>query len=347
LSSGAKISVVMPTLNSGHHIARAIKSLAAQTFEGAELIVVDSCSTDDTINEVNSHRSDSLPIQILSVPDCPYAQAINLGIGAAMGGFVAFCDSDDYMAPEMMSNMHEAAMKSNSDIVVCDFDMAYPEKTVGSFAQLSDGSFEPIGSGVVDYYYRFGAAPKPNNYLWSRLYRRDFLSKCGLRFPNTIFSGDHIFNLSLLFERPKIAHVGKSLYCYVQHEDSAMRKHVRCSNHGQLFLGAFCSAAQMLEGRSQEIVQPILAIYAFSRIKSILFYAWQAKLPEAETLAALQTFTSNKLAKESLAMCLDKNYIGCYCRMHGFSDEFENILRSMLNACMGNGAMPDMSEVFA
>ena len=347
MSGGAKISVVMPTLNSGRYIARALKSLAAQTFEGAELIVVDSCSTDNTIDDIHSHSSVSLPIQILSVPDCPYAQAINLGIDAAQGDFVAFCDSDDYVVPDMLSTMFDAAMKSNSDIAVCDFDMIYPERTIESFARLSNDIFEPVGSGIAEYYYRFGAAPKPNNYLWSKLYRRNFLSKCGLRFPNTIFSGDHLFNLSMLFNGPKIIHVGKSLYCYVQHNDSAMRKHVRCSNHGQIFLGAFCSAAQMLEGRDKKIVEPILAIYAYTRIKSILFYAWQAKLPEAETSAAIKTFTSNELARKSLAMCLDKNYIGHYCQMHCFSDESKDTLRSMLKVCIDNGPMPDMSKVFA
>jgi hypothetical protein len=112
-------------------------------------------------------------------------------------------------------------------------------------------------------------------------------------------------------------------------------------------LEAFRSAAQMFEGEDKKIAESILAIYAYTRIKSILFYAWQAKLPQAETSTAIKTFTSDEQARESLAICLDKNYIGHYCRMHGFSDESESMLRSMLNACVGNGAMPDMSGEFA
>jgi len=251
------------------------------------------------------------------------------------------------MKPEMLSVLYDAATTANSDITVCDFDMAYPEKTIEYFAQLSNGIFEPIASGIVEYYYKFGAAPKPNNYLWSRLYRREFLLNSGIRLPDTRYSEDHLFNLSLLLKNPKIAHVGKSLYRYVQHEDSAMRKHVRASNHGQIFLEAFLNAAKILDGQDSEIVEPILAIYAYTRIKSILFYAWQAKLPEAETTAAIKTFTSNELARESLAVCLHNNYIGHYCKMHGISDESKNTLHSMLNACIGNGEMPDMSKVFA
>jgi len=351
MSSGAIISVVMPTLDSGQRIARALESIARQTFKGSwpmELIVVDSGSTDDTLVAVRSFAArQEMATKIISAPDCPPSLARNFGIESASGDYIAFCDSDDSMKPDMLSDMHGAAILDNADITVCDFDMAYPEKTIERFSQLADGHFQPAGNGICDYYYKFGAAPKPNNYVWSRLYRRKFLLNAGLRFPNTRYSEDHLFNLSLLFRNPKITHVGRSLYTYVQHNDSAMRKHVRCSNHGQIFLEAFLYAAQMLNDQDEEIVEPILSIYAFTRIKSILFYAWQAKLPESETSAAVKTFTSNECARECLAKCLHNNYIGHYCQMHGLSRESENTLRSMLNACIVNGAMPDMSRVFA
>jgi len=343
----------MPTLNSGQRIVRALESIAGQTFKDSglvELIVVDSGSVDDTLAAVHSfatHQSSKMATKILPAPDCPPSLARNFGIESASGDYIAFCDSDDYMKPKMLSAMYGAAILVNADITVCDFDMAYPENTIERFSQLSDGDFQIIGTEICDYYYKFGAAPKPNNYLWSRLYRREFMLNSGIRLPNTRYSEDHLFNLSLLFKNPKIAHVGKSLYCYVQHSDSAMRKHVRQANHGQLFLEAFLNAAQTLDCQDKEIVEPVLAIYAYTRIKSILFYAWQARLPEAETSAAISTFTSNECARNRLAMCLDKNYIGHYCRLHEIPHESENILRSMLSACIGNGEIPDMSKVFA
>jgi len=351
LSGVAKISVVMPTLDSGQHVAHALESIAKQTFKVSwpmELIVVDSGSTDDTLTTVRSFAArQEMATKIISAPDCPPSLARNRGIESASGDYIAFCDSDDSMEPDMLSALHGAAILANADITVCDFDMAYLENTIEHFSQLSDGHFQPTGSGICEYYYKFGAAPKPNNYVWSRLYRRKFLLNAGLRFPDTRYSEDHLFNLSLLFKNPKITHVGRSLYTYVQHNDSAMRKHVRASNHGQLFLEAFLNAAKILDGYDSEIVEPILTIYAYTRVKSILFYAWQAKLSEAETLAAIKTFTSNECARECLATCLHNNYIGHYCQMHGLSCESENILRSMLNACIGNSAMPDMSRVFA
>jgi len=353
LSSGAKISIVMPTLDSGQHVARALESIAGQTFKNSwpmELIVVDSGSKDNTLQALRSfsaHQQGKMATIIVNSPVASPSFQRNLGIESASGDYIAFCDSDDCMKPDMLSALHDAATTTNSDIAVCDFDMAYPERTIEGFSQLSNGYFQPAGSGICDYYYKFGAAPKPNNYVWSRLYRREFLLNTGLRFPDTRYSEDHLFNLSLLFKGPRIAHIGKSLYCYVQHNDSLTRKNVGKANHGQLFLDAFLCAAQAINCQDKEIVEPILAIYAYTRIKSILFYAWLARLPEAETSAAIETFTSNEPARKSLAMCLHNNYIGHYCQMHGLLGESENILRSMLNACINNGKMPDMSREFA
>ena len=343
-----KLSVVMPTLNSGRKIKGAIDSLAAQTIKDAELIVVDSGSKDDTIDILNTYKHDDMPvIRILSAPDCSPALARNVGIKNAVGDYIAFCDSDDIMKPDMLTAIYSAAVRTSADITVCDFDMLYPERTIKCFSKLSNDEFNPSANGIVDYYFRFSAAPKPNNYVWSRLYGRDFLKRCGVLFPNTRYSEDNLFNLSLLLKEPKITHIGQSLYSYVQHDDSAMRTHIRCINHGLLFLESFRNAADLLRCEDESISEPILAIYAFTRVRSILFYAWQAGLHESDSSSAVAVFTADETVKSYISICLDKDYIGRYCRLHSYSPKWEETIRSMLLACLGRGAMPDMKEVFA
>ena len=343
-----KLSVVMPTLNSGRKIRGAVDSLAAQTNKDTELIVVDSGSTDDTIDILNTYKHDDIPcIRILSAPDCSPALARNVGIKNAMGEYIAFCDSDDIMKPDMLTAIYSAAVRTNADITVCDFDMIYPDRTIKDFSKLYSAEFNPSANGIVDYYYRFSAAPKPNNYVWSRLYRRDFLKRCCVLFLDTRYSEDNLFNLSLLLKTPKITHIGQSLYCYVQHDDSAMRTHIRCLNHGLLFLESFHYAVELLSSEDESISEPILAIYAYTRVRSILFYAWQAGLQETDALSAVAVFTADEAVMNYLSMCLEKDYIGCYCRLHECSPKWEETIRSMLLACIGRRTMPDMKEVFA
>jgi glycosyltransferase involved in cell wall biosynthesis len=335
----------MPTLNAAKYIKTSLDGLSAQSFKDFELLVVDSGSTDGTVDILRSYEN--LTARVIDAPVCSPALARNKGIENAIGDYIAFCDSDDRMKPDMLAAMVGLAVQAGADIAVCDFDMIYPERIIENFARLSTGEFRPLGDGVTDYYYRFGAAPKPNNYVWARLYRRGFLTRNAARFPDTRYSEDNLFNLSLLFKTPNIIHIGRSLYDYVQYDDSAMRKHIRRTNHGLLFLETFRNAADILSGHSENITEPILAIYAYTRVKSILFYAWQAGLPEAEIMVAISMFTVDGSVQKYLAICLDRDYIGRYCSLHGFSAEYENTVRGMLRACVDNTALPDMSEVFA
>jgi glycosyltransferase involved in cell wall biosynthesis len=342
-----KISVIMPTLNSAKYLKASLDSLAAQTFKEFEVLAIDSGSTDETMDIFHSYGNGGVSARLISAPDLSPALARNIGIENAAGEYIAFCDSDDIMRPNMLKTLYEAAVSDKADIAVCDFDMVYPEKTVENFADLSDEKFELSNNDIVDYDYRFCAAPRPNNYVWSRLYKRGFPPGGKLLFPSVRYSEDHLFNLSALLHAPRIVHIGESLYCYMQRDDSAMRKHIRRTNHGLLFLEAFLKASEISAGKDSAITEPILAIYVYTRVKSILFYAWQAKLLEKETLRAVSAFTSNAEVKRNLSLCVDRDYIGRYCRLHGFSGEWEGVVRAMLGACIDGTAPPDMREVFA
>ena len=341
-----KISVIMPTYNSGKHIGITLDSLFRQTFKDMELIIVDSESSDDTLEIIELYKSSNMPIKLINTSYCSPAIARNIGMEAATSDYLSFCDSDDKMKPDMLESLYEAATNSKADITVCDFDMVYDDRRIERFANIVNNEFLPVGSDVIDYYYLYSAAPKPNNYVWSRLYRREFLKDIKAFFPDTRYSEDNIFNLSILLMKPKIMHIGRALYEYLQHENSAMRTHIKKSNHGVLFLDAFHKAFEVLKEEHESIREPILAIYAYTRVRSILFYSWQANQSDLETSLALDAFISDDLVKKHLYICIDKNYISRYCKMHNFSDEWERIICEMIYACLGIGVMPNMSEVF-
>ena len=342
-----KISVIMPTFNAAKYIKTSLDSLMAQSFKDFEVIVVDSGSTDGTVDILSLYNRYGLTMRVIAVPELAPALARNIGIENASGEYLAFCDSDDIMKPDMLKTLFEAALVNDADITVCDFDMVYPDKTIEGFTRLSDERYKLSKDDTVDYYYRFCGAPKPNNYVWSRLYKRSFLLGNNLKFPSTRYSEDHLLNMNALFKSPRILHIGKSLYKYMQYDDSAMRRYIRQTNYGLLFLEGFRKAGETLEDKDKAITEQILAIYAYTRVKSIIFYAWQAKLSNNEILNAVSVFSSDGEVKRHLALCNDRGYIGRYCRLHGFSNEWEKNVRAMLYACIDGSVLPDMSEVFA
>ncbi|MCP4754336.1 MAG: glycosyltransferase [Proteobacteria bacterium] len=91
--SNPLISVIIPTHNRRERIIRAVDSVLDQTFSDFELIVVDDCSTDGTV-DVLTARSDQRLI-LLEQEHRGVSAARNNGVGHSKGTYIAFLDSDD------------------------------------------------------------------------------------------------------------------------------------------------------------------------------------------------------------------------------------------------------------
>lgn len=94
-----KISVVIPAYNASASILAAIRSAEQQQYPAHEIIVVDDCSTDDTVRIVLENTTAKL--MRLPVNSGPSA-ARNTGWDAATGDYVAFLDSDDVWLPRKL-----------------------------------------------------------------------------------------------------------------------------------------------------------------------------------------------------------------------------------------------------
>lgn len=88
------VSVIIPTHNRCHLLARAIKSVLRQNFLDFELVIVDDCSTDETRKIVNQFNDDRIKFFLMEKQGGGSA-ARNLGIKYAQGNYVAFLDDDD------------------------------------------------------------------------------------------------------------------------------------------------------------------------------------------------------------------------------------------------------------
>jgi glycosyltransferase involved in cell wall biosynthesis len=107
-----KVSVVMAAFNESKHIASQLRALAAQEYAGDwEVIVADNGSTDGT-PALAEGWSNRLPIRVVDAAarrGCGAAR--NIGVQAATGEAVLFCDGDDVVAPGWLP-AHAAALRS-------------------------------------------------------------------------------------------------------------------------------------------------------------------------------------------------------------------------------------------
>ncbi len=97
----ATVSVIMPMRNAERYVCESIRSVLGQTFEDLELIVIDDGSTDNSASVVRAFEDRRL--RLVTGQGRGISAALNTGLDAATGGFVARCDSDDLFPPERLA----------------------------------------------------------------------------------------------------------------------------------------------------------------------------------------------------------------------------------------------------
>jgi len=111
-----KVSVVMPVYNVEQYVAEAIESVLNQTWEGLELIIVNDCSPDNSLQVCQRFTDPRIKI-VEHEKNKGLAAARNTGIRHATGELVAFIDSDDLWYPEKLQ-LHIEHLDNNPHIGV-------------------------------------------------------------------------------------------------------------------------------------------------------------------------------------------------------------------------------------
>ena len=94
------ISVIMTAYNADKYIREAIESIINQTYKDWELIVIDDCSTDKTMNRIVSNHSDSNLISTIAmVENIGHTKCLNIALKQAKGDYIAWMDADDISEP--------------------------------------------------------------------------------------------------------------------------------------------------------------------------------------------------------------------------------------------------------
>ena len=94
------VSIIMPSYKCGRFIAESIRSVQAQTYPNWELIIVDDCSADGTVEEVLQFKKEDSRIQLFqNCTNLGAAVARNVALKNAKGRWIAFLDSDDLWEP--------------------------------------------------------------------------------------------------------------------------------------------------------------------------------------------------------------------------------------------------------
>lgn len=116
------VSVVMPNYNGNRFVEEAINSVLSQTFRDFELLIVDDCSTDDSLHTIEKIAQSDERIRVISLnKNVGVADARNIGIRKSKGRYIALLDNDDLWTEDKLERQLAIA-KKGADIVYCSYD---------------------------------------------------------------------------------------------------------------------------------------------------------------------------------------------------------------------------------
>ena len=210
------VSIVTGTYNSRPYLDQLVRCYQAQSCQDWEAIFVDDGSSDDTVAYLQSLSKLDQRLKVLQKTAEGYpSRSRNVGVAAARGEWIAFCDHDDFWAPDKLS-IQLAALKAHPEVSICHTD-----RVVWRSAQSPDAL------------PRYDIDPK----RWELQNPRDVL----LRGQRIIFSSfmtarsqllavgglhpdlrgvDDFYLFLQLSQRGKILHVRQNLTFYFEHDQN-------------------------------------------------------------------------------------------------------------------------------
>ena len=199
------ISIIIPTYNAEKYIGELFESLLEQTFKDFELILIDDCSIDRTVEIIEKYipRFGGDRFQLIKrQKNFGYAGTIrNVFASHARGKYILNLDNDDILLPDALENFFDAAENFNADFVTTEGYYLLDEIHGGKIElQMCKGDHvdKPVIE-VLDISERLRRfrAEEVIRFHWNKLIRRDFLIRNRIEFPDMPISHDVIFCLQL------------------------------------------------------------------------------------------------------------------------------------------------------
>lgn len=136
-----KFTIITAVYNREATIGQAMQSVASQTYENVEHLIVDGASTDGTLAEVERHKTTRT--KVFSEPDKGIYDALNKGIALASGDVIGLVHSDDFFAHDgVLEQVTHAFEDSTASAVYGDLDYVSAEDETRIIRHWHSGPYD-------------------------------------------------------------------------------------------------------------------------------------------------------------------------------------------------------------
>ncbi len=111
------VTVLMPVYNGGEYLKHSIESILAQTYRDFEFLIINDCSTDNSMETIQSFKDPRIVVHTNAV-NMGQTKSLNVGLKLAKGKYIVVNDADDLSLPQRIEKELDFILKHPEYVVV-------------------------------------------------------------------------------------------------------------------------------------------------------------------------------------------------------------------------------------
>lgn len=201
------ISIIIPIYNVEKYLKQCLDSIINQSYKNLEILLIDDGSTDKCPEICDAYALKDKRIKVIHQENKGISSARNMGLKIASGSYIAFVDSDDWLALNCYETVLAHAIKTDADIVGYDIFEVW-----GNTIKMT--SHTPNKNEVLHASKHYDLLFSLWPLVWSKLYKKSFLDKHQIYFPNGLIYEDIPFVVSCYARDATISFINDHLHYY-------------------------------------------------------------------------------------------------------------------------------------
>jgi glycosyltransferase involved in cell wall biosynthesis len=221
-----KVSVVIPIYNVEYFLEECLESVINQTLQDIEIICINDCSTDRSVDVLNKYvQKDSRIVVIHNSENKGLSYTRNRGLELAQGEYVYFLDSDDSISMDAMEELYQTAVSLKLDSVFFDATIIFENESLRnkfvSYQAERVNEYPGVFKGC-DLFEQFVINREWSSSVPRQFWRRRFLHDRKLSFYEGILHEDELFSFKALLQADRVIYSCKKYFHRRFRENSIM-----------------------------------------------------------------------------------------------------------------------------
>lgn len=217
------ISIIIPAYNVKDYVGKCLLSIIKQTFKEIEILIIDDGSNDGTKEIIELFRQDKR-VKIFTQKNMGVSQARNLGLKNALGKYIGFVDSDDWIDENYYEKLYQTVSKYNADIGITSIikhKKSYIKYNLHYKKEKLAVSLKDKIKLCEDKSHRIFS-------VWNRLYKKELIDRYNLTFPPGRIMEDVPFSIRAIYYANSIVSVPHIKYHYIERSSSIINSSDKC-----------------------------------------------------------------------------------------------------------------------